>query len=67
MIIMMIIPVVGELVHEAVEEDGRPLAVHAELAALREVIGLPAKNKRHSQMCSRLRDSRIRLDWIHAT
>ena len=32
--------VVGELVHEAVEERGGALRVHAELAALSEVVGL---------------------------
>ena len=44
---IIIIPVVGELVHEAVEEHGRPLAVHAELSLLREVVGLPKKNSKY--------------------
>ena len=48
----MIIPVVGELVHQAVEEHGRPLAVHAEFAALREVIGLSAKNEMVCSKCA---------------
>ena len=35
-----VIPVVGELVHQAVEEGGAALAIHPELSPLGEVVTL---------------------------
>ncbi len=34
-------PVVGQLVHETVEQRGRALVVHPELSAVGEVVALP--------------------------